>query len=88
MAKPKRRRTNAPTKFATPQPIAASYSSSPMRSVSRGAFNADERLKVALLNEASFLRSTGFRERGDTLETAANSIGLASAERILADLRA
>lgn len=82
MAKPKRRRISAP------QPIPASYSSAPMRSVSRGAFNADEQVRTALQNEANFLRSTGFAERGDMLETVAKSIGLASAERILADLRA
>lgn len=39
------------------------------------------------MNEASFLRSTGYPERGDMLETAAQSLGLASAQRILADLR-
>ena len=69
---------------STPTPIRTDR---PMTGVSRGAFNEDDRLRAALLNEASFLRTTGFQERGDTLETAAHSLGLASAQRILADLR-
>ena len=82
MAKPKRKRLSAS------QPIERAYVPSSMRSVTRGAFNADQRLRCALDNEANFLRSTGFGERADLLAIAAKSITLSSAERILADLQA
>ncbi|WLJ71228.1 hypothetical protein [Sphingomonas phage Birtae] len=47
----------------------------------------EERLKTALKDEASMLRSTGFPDRAAALDAAAEAITLASAQRILAGLR-
>ena len=47
----------------------------------------EDRLRTAIKNEASMLRSTGFPERAAVLDAAAEAITLASAQRILAELR-